>query len=299
MMNDRWLSSFLCTVRCGSVNKAADELFISPQALLQQLNLLEENVGVQLLNRSKNGVTPTLAGREFLAGAQNLLELYNTTLHRCRLVDRAETAIRIPTSTGLVIPKMIEQVCERYQANGAGHLAIQYLPSPVLEENQLNGLFHLEYDMIQHFSVRGYHPKTVHFEPMTKIRCWCIMSHEHPLSRLELITPEDLDRATVGTNSIHLMSELITYAENTDLHTQFIRIPAERYALLEACNSGSVALMNEDVAKTFPYLHAAPLDFDMNTVIGFACRAEMYELYRPFFEAACQIREELYADKMV
>lgn len=118
------------------------------------------------------------------------------------------------------------------------------------------------------------------------------MHPNHPLAGKKLLVVEDLDHCTVGTNAPHLMRQLQLYVENTGLHTHFIRIKAERHDILEACNTGAIALMNEDVVHTFPAFFSAPLDFDMGTDLGFACRAEMYEVYQPFFQVARKIKEQ-------
>ena len=47
------LETFLCVAECGSFNKAAEKLFISPPAVIKQINLLEENLDLQLFVRKK------------------------------------------------------------------------------------------------------------------------------------------------------------------------------------------------------------------------------------------------------
>lgn len=51
-MNDKWLKSFLAIAETGSITSAARELYITPQALLQQLNLLESAAGFKLFHRN-------------------------------------------------------------------------------------------------------------------------------------------------------------------------------------------------------------------------------------------------------
>ena len=46
------LETFLCVAECGSFNKAAEKLFISPPAVIKQINLLEENLDLQLFVRT-------------------------------------------------------------------------------------------------------------------------------------------------------------------------------------------------------------------------------------------------------
>ena len=52
---NRQLDSFVRVVDAGSFNKAARDLYIIPASLIQQVNLLEERLGVQLLTRSRRG----------------------------------------------------------------------------------------------------------------------------------------------------------------------------------------------------------------------------------------------------
>ena len=49
------LETFLCVAEAGSFNKAAERLYISPPAVIKQINLLEESLGVKLFDRSTAG----------------------------------------------------------------------------------------------------------------------------------------------------------------------------------------------------------------------------------------------------
>lgn len=53
------LETFLCVAESGSFNKAAEKLFISPPAVIKQINLLEENLGLQLFLRTHRGIQLT------------------------------------------------------------------------------------------------------------------------------------------------------------------------------------------------------------------------------------------------
>lgn len=54
---------FLEIVRCGSLNKAAERLYISQPSLSKQLRHLEQNLGCELLKRNYDGVEPTPQGK--------------------------------------------------------------------------------------------------------------------------------------------------------------------------------------------------------------------------------------------
>ena len=59
------LRTFLAVCDAGSFTGAAGNLFITPSAVVQQINTLERDLGVKLFNRSQGGVSLTAAG-EFL-----------------------------------------------------------------------------------------------------------------------------------------------------------------------------------------------------------------------------------------
>ena len=50
------LETFLKVADCGSFNKAAEELYISPTAVVKQINLLESSLDLQLFTRTHRGI---------------------------------------------------------------------------------------------------------------------------------------------------------------------------------------------------------------------------------------------------
>ena len=57
------LETFLRVADAGSFNKAAEESYITPTAVIKQINLLGESLGVKLFDRSHRGLQLTKAGR--------------------------------------------------------------------------------------------------------------------------------------------------------------------------------------------------------------------------------------------
>jgi LysR family nitrogen assimilation transcriptional regulator len=72
-MNLRRLKYFVKIVDIGSLTKSADILHIAQPALSQQLATLESEVKQQLVIRTKQGVTPTAAGKVLYGYAQSIL----------------------------------------------------------------------------------------------------------------------------------------------------------------------------------------------------------------------------------
>ncbi|MDE5932684.1 MAG: LysR family transcriptional regulator, partial [Lachnospiraceae bacterium] len=86
------LETFLRVADAGSFNKAAELLYITPTAVIKQINLLESDLDVKLFERTHRGLKLTKAG----------ISLYNDTkyiIQYCRdSVIRAKNAMQEDTS---------------------------------------------------------------------------------------------------------------------------------------------------------------------------------------------------------
>ena len=60
--------------RCGSMNKAAQNLFVSQSAVSAAIRELEEELGIRIFHRSNRGIALTEDGRELLAQVTPLVE---------------------------------------------------------------------------------------------------------------------------------------------------------------------------------------------------------------------------------
>lgn len=72
-MNTQQLESFIKVAQCGSFSQAANVLYITPSAIIQQINNLERSLQVSLFHRTKKGVTLTPAGEFLLHESQELI----------------------------------------------------------------------------------------------------------------------------------------------------------------------------------------------------------------------------------
>ena len=76
-MYNHQLDTFLKVAELGSFGKAAEALYISVPAAIQQVNLLEERCGLKVFLRSNHGVRLTPAGRSLLEDAKTIIRLSN------------------------------------------------------------------------------------------------------------------------------------------------------------------------------------------------------------------------------
>ena len=95
------LDTFLCVAECGSFNKAAEKLYISPPAVIKQINLLEEGPGSPAFCPYPPGAdsSPRRA-RSLEKDARYIIEYCNASVTRakeCRCREDSEV-IRIGNS---------------------------------------------------------------------------------------------------------------------------------------------------------------------------------------------------------
>lgn len=68
------LDTFLAVADCGSFTKAAEKLFISPTAVMKQMNSLEDHLNLKLIDRTPSGVRLTPSGEIIYLDAKFLID---------------------------------------------------------------------------------------------------------------------------------------------------------------------------------------------------------------------------------
>ena len=72
-MNTEHLVYILEAFKCGSVNKAAKNCYISQSHLSAIIKNVEDEIGYSLFRRTPNGVVPTPEGRIFMSHAEKIV----------------------------------------------------------------------------------------------------------------------------------------------------------------------------------------------------------------------------------
>lgn len=83
-MYNHMLDTFIAAVDRGSFTKAAEQLYISPTAVMKQINALERHLEVKLLERAPSGVRVTAAGAAVYQDAKFLIDYSRQSLARAR-----------------------------------------------------------------------------------------------------------------------------------------------------------------------------------------------------------------------
>lgn len=96
-MYNKHLETFIQVADLGS--KAADVLYISSTAVIKQINLLEQELRLQLFERTHRGISLTKAGRSIYGDAKYIIQYAKDSLTRANnAMQSEEKVIRIGSS---------------------------------------------------------------------------------------------------------------------------------------------------------------------------------------------------------
>ncbi len=99
MINNSQLDTFLRVADAGSFNKAAEESYITPTAVIKQINLLESSLDVKLFERTHRGLILTKAGKSLYQDTKCIIQYCKDSVTRAKNAMQEDTnIIRIGTS---------------------------------------------------------------------------------------------------------------------------------------------------------------------------------------------------------
>lgn len=93
------LETFIRVADAGSFNRAAEQSYVTPTAVMKQINLLESKLGVKLFERTHRGLTLTRAGESLYSDAKYIMQYCKDAVIRAQnAMQENDTVIRIGTS---------------------------------------------------------------------------------------------------------------------------------------------------------------------------------------------------------
>lgn len=133
-MYNKYLEIFIEVADTGGFSKAAEKLYISSTAIMKQMNLMEQELGLSLLIRTNHGVSLTEAGKEIYKDAKIIIDYTNRSIKKAKKLQNKNTHF-ITIGTSLICPckpllDIWYQINDRYP-----DFKIKILP---FEENHTN-----------------------------------------------------------------------------------------------------------------------------------------------------------------
>lgn len=291
-MYNHMLDTFIAVADCGSFTKAAERLYISPTAVMKQINTLENHFDMKLVERTPSGVCLTDAGAIIYQDAKFMIDYSKKSLSSARATLHAkDTTFCVGTS--LLNPaKPFMDLWYRVNKNFSEY-KLHLVPFEDNHEGILSEIEKLgiKFDFLIGVCDSKAWLSRCNFLPLGRYKKVIAVSREHRLAGKKSINLEDLYGETLmmvaqGDSSINdfIRSDL-------EIHHPQINIEdAPRFYDLSVFNrcaeTGNVLLSIECWQDVHPGLVTIPVNWDHSIPYGLLYSLDAPEDVRQFVDAA-------------
>lgn len=137
------LETFITVASLGSFSKAADELFVSPTAIMKQINMLENRLKVKLFVRTNHGLELTEAGKSLVIDAKFVSEYSARAIDKAKSIGDKESSKSIRIGTSIMTPvRFLLDIWTQIQSY-IPQIKIELIPFENTPENAREILRHL------------------------------------------------------------------------------------------------------------------------------------------------------------
>ena len=134
-MHNPQLETFIKVAESGSFSKAAEILFVTPTAIMKQINALEQRLSVTLFDRTNHGLALTNAGKSVLQDAKYMIDYSARAVEMARDIDTKDNQKSIRIGTSVMTPaRFILDVWAQIQ-NDVPNMKIELIPFENTPEN--------------------------------------------------------------------------------------------------------------------------------------------------------------------
>lgn len=298
MMYNPQLETFLRVADCGSFNKAAEELFISPPAVIKQINLLESSLNLQLFVRTHRGLQLTEAGKSLYHDAKYVIRYCQESVGRAKnAMLKEDCVIRIGTSPMTPGQFMMDLWIQIHKI--CPEIKIQLVPFENTMENSIEILKNLgqNIDIVaglydDHFlKSRGCSALPMSHEPVR-----CAVSIYNDLSRKTRLAISDIYEHTLmmiqrGWN-VYLDNMRDELSKN---HPQITITDFERFtvdAFNQCENSDNLMICIDNWVNVHPLLKVLPVDWDYTIPYGLLHAPHPTPAVERFLQAVEQVTKK-------
>ncbi len=291
-MYNSQLETFIHVADAGSFNKAAEESYITPTAVIKQINLLESALGVKLFQRTHRGLTMTKAGKSLYQDAKYIIQYCKDSVVRAKnAMQEDANVIRIGTSP-MTPAQLLMQLWPKIQVH-CPDMKFQIIPFENTPENarEILGNLGKNIDVVggifddTMLDLRNCAGLELSREPFC-----CAVSVHHRLASKDKLKVEDL----YGENLLLMCRGWSHYVDRlrdeiAQEHKEIRIVDFEFYSMnvFNRCENGNdVLLAISGWANVHPLLKVIPVEWGHEIPYGLLHAPEPSETVRHFLAAA-------------
>lgn len=294
------LETFIRVADAGSFNKAAEESFITPTAVIKQINLLEDSLGVKLFDRTHRGLHLTKAGHSLYQDSKYIIQYCRDSITRAKNAMQEDSNIIRIGSSPITPAQLLMELWSRVQAL---HPNIKFQIVPF--ENTLENAREILANLGKNIDIVG----GIFDDTMLEVRACaglelnrgpfhCAVSIHHRLATKDKLQLSDL----YGENLLLMHRGWSRYVDQLrdDLwqnHPQINIVDFDFYGMdiFNRCeNTNDVLLAIPGWANVHPLLKVIPVEWNHCIPYGILHSPTPTPIVQQFLDAAEKVSKELY-----
>lgn len=294
------LETFIRVADAGSFNKAAEESFITPTAVIKQINLLEDSLGVKLFDRTHRGLHLTKAGHSLYQDSKYIIQYCKDSITRAKNAMQEDSNIIRIGSSPITPAQLLMELWSRIQALYP-NFKFQIVPFENTPENAREILANLG----KNIDIVG----GIFDDTMLDVRAcaglelvrgpfYCAVSIHHRLATKDKLQLSDL----YGENLLLMHRGWSRYVDQLrdDLwqnHPQINIVDFDFYGMdiFNRCeNTNDVLLAIPGWANVHPLLKVIPVEWNHCIPYGILHSPTPTPTVQQFLDAAEKVSKELY-----
>ena len=286
-MYNRILDTFIAVADSGSFTKAADSLYISPTAVMKQMNTLEKDLNLVLMERTPSGISLTAAGAVIYRDAKFIIDYSKKSMADARTaMHLADTTFCVGTS--LLNPaKPFMDLWYRVNKDFPEY-KLHLVPFEDNHEGILAEISQLgkKFDFLIGVCDSKSWLSLCNFLPLGRYRKMVAVPREHRLAGKESITVEDLYGETLmmvkqGDSEVNDLLRSDLMINHPKIHIEDTPQFYDMSVFNCCAESGNVLLTIECWQDVHPGLVSVPVSWDYSIPYGLLYSLEAPEdVYR-------------------
>ena len=295
-MYNMHLETFIVVADLGSFSKAAETLYISSTAVIKQINLLEQEIGVRLFERTHKGIVLTKAGRLIYGDAKYLIQYSKDSITRAKnAMQSEEKTIRIgnsfmtPAQNVVELWPKIKKYCPK--------IKFRIVPFENTPENARKILSNLgkDIDIVPGwFDEKFWGLGKCRAQKIADDSICCALSVNHPLAFSEKLKPSDLYGETVML--IRRGWSKYTDAIRDEIWTnhpkiKLIDVPFLNMDVLNSCeNSEKILIGFGKWENIHPLIRMVPIEWEYTIPFGILHSSKPSPVVSEFLAAISKLK---------
>lgn len=294
-MYNKQLETFIKVADSKSFSMAAEELFVSPTAVMKQINLLESDLNLQLFERTHRGISLTEAGKSLYKDAKYIVQYSNDSLTRAKnAMYSDENIIRIGTSP-ITPSQFLLEIWPKIHA-GRHNFKFQLVPFDNTPENAREILKNLgqNIDVVAGiFDTDTLRSRGCAGLELSKEPVCCAVSIHHKLASKSKLTYEDF----YGENLMLIQRGWNSYVDvlrddvlQNHQGINVIDFPFYNTSVFNQCeNSNDILISISQWENVHPLLKIIPVQWEHVVPFGLLYSPEPSKQVQEFIHAVAQV----------